>query len=50
MSDFRGRNPRRAYDKEGREIEPMDLGHMRRHCGTREVWADPTGKRDRSPM
>ena len=25
------RNPRRAYDREGREIEPMTLGNMREH-------------------
>jgi hypothetical protein len=30
------RNPRRVYDKEGREIEPMPLSHMRLQ-GTRSV-------------
>ena len=25
------RNTRRAYDREGREIEPMTLGNMREH-------------------
>ena len=25
------KNPRRAYDREGREIEPMTLGNMREH-------------------
>ena len=30
------RNPRRAYDREGREIEPMSLGNMRQH-GVRSV-------------
>ena len=25
------RNPRRAYDREGQEIEPMSLGNMRQH-------------------
>ena len=30
------RNPRRAYDREGREIEPMTLGNMREH-GVRAV-------------
>ena len=25
------RNPRRAYDEEGREIRPMDLANMRAH-------------------
>ena len=33
-----GRNPRRAYDREGREIEPMTLGNMREH-GVRAVGA-----------
>jgi hypothetical protein len=30
------RNPRRAYDSEGREIEPMSLANMREH-GVRSV-------------
>ena len=30
------RNPRRAYDREGQEIEPMSLGNMRQH-GVRSV-------------
>jgi hypothetical protein len=30
------RNPRRAYDRAGREIEPMTLGNMRQH-GVRSV-------------
>jgi ribosomal protein L44E len=30
------RNPRRAYDEHGREIEPMTLGNMREH-GVRSV-------------
>ena len=30
------RNPRRAYDREGHEIEPMTLGNMRQH-GVRSV-------------
>jgi hypothetical protein len=30
------RNPRRAYDAEGREIEPMSLANMREH-GVRSV-------------
>src|SRR5918994_848316 len=32
------RNPRRAYDHEGREIRPMSLGNMREH-GVRSVLA-----------
>jgi hypothetical protein len=32
------RNPRRAYDAEGREIPPMSLGNMREH-GVRSVLA-----------
>ena len=31
------RNPRRAYDREGREIRPMTLGNMRQHVRSREV-------------
>jgi hypothetical protein len=30
------RNPRRAYDREGQEIEPMTVGNMRQH-GIRSV-------------
>ena len=30
------RNPRRAYDEHGREIQPMTLGNMREH-GVRTV-------------
>jgi hypothetical protein len=29
MAYLMKRNPRRAYDKQGREIEPMTLGNMR---------------------
>ncbi len=29
----RPRNPRRAYDHDGREIPPMTLGNMREHGG-----------------
>jgi hypothetical protein len=32
------RNPRRAYDHDGREIRPMSLGNMREH-GVRSVLA-----------
>ena len=32
------RNPRRAYDRDGREIEPMPLANMREH-GVRSVEA-----------
>ena len=32
------RNPRRAYDADGREIKPMDLANMREH-GVRSVEA-----------
>ncbi len=32
------RNPRRAYDADGREIRPMTLGNMREH-GVRTVVA-----------
>ena len=32
------RNPRRAYDHEGREIAPMSLGNMREY-GVRAVLA-----------
>jgi hypothetical protein len=32
------RNPRRAYDADGHEIEPMTLANMREH-GIRSVWA-----------
>jgi hypothetical protein len=32
------RNPRRAYDADGREISPMSLGNMREH-GVRAVLA-----------
>jgi hypothetical protein len=32
------RSPRRAYDAEGREIEPMSLANMREH-GVRSVEA-----------
>jgi hypothetical protein len=32
------RNPRRAYDHDGREIPPMSLGNMREH-GVRSVAA-----------
>ena len=35
------RNPRRAYDADGNEIEPMSLGGMRAH-GVRSVWASCT--------
>ena len=31
-----GRNPRRAYTKDGRELAPMPLGNMRAH-GVRSV-------------
>jgi hypothetical protein len=34
----RDRNPRRAYDHDGREIRPMDLRNMREH-GVRSVAA-----------
>jgi len=33
------RNPRHAYDADGREIPPMDLGNMREH-GVRSVSAN----------
>jgi hypothetical protein len=33
------RNPRRAYDSEGREIEPMPLANMREH-GVRSIDAE----------
>ena len=32
------RNPRRAYDADGREIRPMSIGNMREH-GVRSVLA-----------
>jgi hypothetical protein len=32
------RNPRRAYDADGREIEPMSLANLREH-GVRSVEA-----------
>ncbi len=32
------RNPRRAYDADGREIPPMTLGNMREH-GVRSIRA-----------
>jgi len=32
------RNPRRAYDRDGREIPPMTLANMREH-GVRTIWA-----------
>ena len=34
-----GRNPRRAYDQDGREIAPMTLANMRAH-GVRAVEAE----------
>lgn len=34
------RNPRRAYDREGREIPPMTLGNMRKSVRSRCVWAE----------
>jgi hypothetical protein len=38
------RNPRRAYDENGREIEPMTLGQMRVH-GVRSISAECTACR-----
>ena len=35
-----GRNPRRAYDKDGREIEPMMLDNMAVSLHSSEVWAE----------
>jgi hypothetical protein len=32
-----GRNPRRAYDSEGREIAPMSLANMREVLSCRSV-------------
>ena len=34
----RTRNPRRAYDADGREITPMDLANMRQNDGGPGVW------------
>ena len=34
-----GRNPRRAYDRQGNEMEPMSLGNLRAQ-GVRSVWAE----------
>jgi hypothetical protein len=35
-----GRNPRRAYDSEGREIAPMNLANMREVLSCRSVDAE----------
>src|SRR5688500_18337476 len=38
------RNPRRAYDHDGREIPPMTLGNMREHgIAPQRTLGDPSG-------